>query len=445
MFHGRTPVLSTPSQAPSYELKWQNSFSSDNETVLDWLTMQFEQFGNIAAFVDQISPTVTLSPPTGLNSPVVDSHGLQDPNRFTSTSPSGETTPASIQRTLSPTALVEGKVVHHPHRSYQLRDLWGAFRVPYAVQVHFETPVFLSPMKGPDHSVYYTPQLSGFHFTVHPESANPPADDTTEFSWFAMDKPDARKPFYDQMQFVTSLPEYQYLDNAFHTDFTVGSWFAVLWLPVHIKNHTQTHSAGSFLCFYFINPALSLGGSQYRGTECYFRTDALAVQRPVWLLDKHVQPSDDITAIGSVQEVSRVGTPATAAVTSSPAVAQQAFPGAPVGSTATSHRDSPMPGGALSAIAASSARTAPEAIRIPIFAMVPSRFRTDVWFRQLESSHRRHNFVGPLFLIAAAFQLLQHEASTNPAWSEEHRLLDEHFMTRHERTMMEFKAIYCGM
>lgn len=349
-----------------------------------------------------------------------------------------------------------------------LRDLWIAFKIPFGATIRFENPVPLSAMKHADPEVYYTPQLSGFHFTVRDNAANPPADGRKHFSWFAMDKPDVRRPFYDTLTDLLATPAYSYLEGAVNTDFTLGSWFAVLWLPIHIKNHSQSHSAGSFLCFYLLNPALRLAGSRYRGTEPYFRSDRLAVQKPVWLLPSTLrsdEPIDSLELGGSlggygsgvggvggrtadatpVASQSAVGTPSTAAGQQQQLGGSDGgnsgFPGAPVGapgSTASS-RSTPVTNGGAPASPADGAggpRDAPEmtSIRLPIFGIVPSRFRPEVWLRPVMDQAGRWHYVGPLYLIAAAFQLIHHEQATNPDWSDENRLVDAHFLSRHERT-----------
>jgi hypothetical protein len=439
MFRSQGQALPPPSQAPSYELKWPNAFSGETDVVFDWLNLPLAQFGNIAAFINQTSPNIQL---VATNSPVVSPTMIGAPTEIyhddgDSHGPRSSTGPALDDRSYTtPNTLM--MLSPDTAFTYQLQELWAAFRVPYGVGIRLDFPVLLTHLKPPEVEVVYTPQLSGFHFIVRPESPNQPPDGATEFTWFATDKPDARRPFYDQMMHLTTEhSEFTYLDTALHSDFAVSSWFAVLWVPVHIKNHSQTHSAGTFLSFYFINPPLNMGGSMFHGDEPCFRTVRLGVQKPVWLLDPNVLATDEVNAIAPSDAPSRSGTPATQqAASAANASSSSAFPGAPVvPSSTSSHRDSPSPqNGAPGGRRVS--------LRVPMFAFIPSRFRCDVWFRNVPEQSRRCNFVAPLFMIVAAFQLLAHEAATNPKWTEDYRLVDAHFLTRHERTMLEFMSIY---
>lgn len=363
-----------PAQAPSYELKWGSS--DIPESLSDWLGIpsSTETFGNIFEFLDSITPEIWCS---------------TEEERTTPTNTDGESEPAKAA-TVNP-------------RRFSLMSAWKLFDVPYGVKITFREKVCLSPYKGMDSSVYYTPLLSGFDFKTMPK----PNLESKSICWFAMDKPDTRMPLFQQIQLLCRNPEFAMLLHADNTEFAVSSWFAVLWQPIHVKNHTLQHTCGSFLCFYFVNPPVQMTGSGYSGEECLYRTDRLAVQVPVWKLPVGTKP--DV----KVDSVSRNNSRSTTPV--------------------VSPQPAPFPTEAA-------AKPTQIRVRVPIFGMIPSRARPDVWFRQVNDNSGRR--VAPLFLVAAASQLVRHEELTNPFWSDEFRLMDVVHMSRHENALQDFMTVY---
>jgi hypothetical protein len=434
-----------PSQAPSYELKWPNTFTGELETVCDWHGVSPLQTGNIAQLFASVAPVVQLGvSPTAPSSPTGEELTPKNAPAAASVSNSARTSeerdsskaaePVSKAAIANEATTTTGVLATRPDGGmpgFPLHELWAAFRQPFGVPVRFDTHVSLSPLKGYDQEVYYTPQLSGFHFIVRPEAPRQPEDAAQsgrEFSWFATDKPDMRRPLYDQMISLTEQPEYQFLTKAMNTDFAVYSWFAVLWLPLHVKNHSQSLSAGSFLCFYLVNPPVNVKGSNYTGLESVFRSDRFSTQKPIWELSPSLQANEVVDCVGPGRDdasatskgASKVSTPAA----ENKPQASAAFPAAPA---------APLDQATIEAFTR---------IRLPVFAIIPGRFRTDVWFKPVADSSRRTHWVGPLHLIVAAFQLLSWEAAHNPAWTAENQLADVPYMTRHERTLQEFIAHY---
>lgn len=397
---------SVPVRAPAYELKWSN-LAGDVDTLNDWYGVSFghETYGNFASFIESISPTV----------PVAE---VETPRPV----PSTLTSPASASHRASPTpggaaTGDEGSAPPQPphvEAQYLLSNLWSAFAIPFGQEIRLAFDVRLSPLKSIDRKVYYTPMMSAFHFYPRPNAKHSDGSPVKDMRWVSPDKPENRKPLRDQVNDLTSLPEYEKLTIACNTDFTVGSWFAVLWNPIHVRNHTAVHSAGSFLCFYAINPPRLMPGSDFTGVEAHMRSDALSVPLPIWRL------APETSTV--VRIPSRAATPA-ATPPLSPSHTPPSLPMTPADVIP------PMPGEELQ-----------RNLRIPIFAVVPCHFRTDVWFQHATGAGANHcSHSAPLHLFAAAVQLMRHE--------EDHggRLPDAHHMTKHERYMQDFIRLYSGM
>ena len=87
-----------------------------------------------------------------------------------------------------------------------------------------------------------------------------------------------------------------------------------------------------------------------------------------------------------------------------------------------------------------------DSVRLPIFGVIPSRARCDVWYAQAGEPTMQCTHMAPLFLIAAAVQLMNHEELTSPAASHHSpRLHDYYHVLRHERKLSDFVQMYAQM
>jgi hypothetical protein len=127
---------------------------------------------------------------------------------------------------------------------YPLHLLWKEFDNPFGVEI----PVQGAQMSWLRHneSLFYMPLLSGFSF-VHAESGE-------RYEHFVTAPPTDRAPLTQYMQNLISTKPFEKLASAHSCDFTFGSWYSVLWNPIHCQHHSPQRSAGIFLSYHLINP-----------------------------------------------------------------------------------------------------------------------------------------------------------------------------------------------
>jgi hypothetical protein len=350
--------------------------------------------------------------------------------------------------------------------SLAMRMLWETLDHPFGTAVHLMHPVTLCPHKSPERTVYYTPYLSGIAVRANTSSpywsgkskgASPSSSSTATaeetgsdaaqpaFAWFERDRPDNRVPLTDQIRQLAKV--FPALTDAESTSFDHQSWFAVLWQPIHGHTHTPQRSCGSFLAFYLLRAPRHLFGSTsdapgpasryadwdsciFRLDRFFFGVDYWAAKIP-WLSSS---PSHDAAA-----RIAHL-----------------------------------VPQELLGVSADDEWRRLPRQTcqcRVPVVGLIPNRARPDVWYLPNDAQRSQFSFHAPLFLTAAAMQLMRHEeeriassggtevtevhsaestassqrlaAGHSGASSRRHALLpDFYHVVKHERTLLEFYNKY---